>query len=99
MRTESHVVIGIAAGLALHLARPYVPDGLVGLSWTLAANVLGSLLPDVDADESRVRRFTGTNRRAGFLGRLVSLGARLSGGHRALTHTALAMGLLAGLAW
>ncbi|HEY4691113.1 MAG TPA: metal-dependent hydrolase [Anaerolineae bacterium] len=98
MKGESHIVLGAAAGAALHLAVPYLPAGVLPLSVVIGVNVVGSLLPDIDSDESIIRQATGTNRRSGCLGWIVSLGFSLFGGHRAITHSLIALGLVAGLA-
>lgn len=95
MRAASHVVLGLVTlavceqtGNLYHPADAW-PIAIGGL---LLANVIGSLLPDADSDESEIRQITGTARHDGCLGWLVS---KLMPGHRGITHSAGVMILLA----
>lgn len=89
MKGVSHVVLGGCAALGLHLVQPYLPGKLPVLALVVVANELGSLLPGIDSDEATIRQLSGTARSDSVLGWLVSMGMRLLGGHRALTHTLL----------
>ena len=83
MDGKTHLLIGIASGMAVSSA--------TGLPlWTGAAlGALGGLLPDIDHPQSYISSFIPF----GFLvGGLV-------GGHRGITHTALAALALAGVAF
>jgi inner membrane protein len=66
-------------------------NSLLGAVPVLVAALAGSLLPDIDSDESATRQATGTSRkRGGCIGFVVTLALKVFGGHRALTHTLLA---------
>lgn len=88
MMGHTHMLIGAAAAIALHV-RDSDP---AALAVTALAGAVGALLPDVDSDESEIRQMTRTSRSAGVGGRLVSL---LMPSHRGITHSLLAVGLLA----
>lgn len=70
----------------------FAPEPITLVEWfpIMAATVIGSLLPDVDSDESTIRQATATAPSQGCIGKLFSLALKLFGGHRALTHTLLA---------
>lgn len=93
MKGASHLCIGMFAAYAVHQAVPLAssPAGLV-VALGLAAGA--ALLPDIDSDEAEIRQITGTARSKGIVGRVVSWLTRLFGGHRALTHTLLAWGIV-----
>jgi len=98
MKGVSHVLVGTAAVMLVHDRVP-LADSLTGLVPVALATILGSLLPDVDSDESTLRQATGTARSQGVVGRIVSLIVRVFGGHRgALTHSLFAWGLVVTLA-
>jgi membrane-bound metal-dependent hydrolase YbcI (DUF457 family) len=85
MQGHSHIVVGASAAVIcnsfIHFAYPAlsIPFGIVVL-----ANVIGSLGPDIDADESRIRHMTGTARSDGCMGKLVSI---LMPHHRGWIHS------------
>ncbi|MBI2877577.1 MAG: metal-dependent hydrolase [Candidatus Tectomicrobia bacterium] len=95
MRAHSHAIFGFAGAIALNTVVPYLPTRPDLLAGALAAIVLGGLVPDIDANESRIRQITHTNRRSGCLGLLVSW---LMPAHRGLTHEPMVVLLLAALA-
>ena len=91
MRGASHLIIGVGTALLVHRALPLGGD-VVTVGLALGAAAIGSLLPDIDHDESKLRHMTGTAR--GSLGGcLASPLVALLGGHRALTHTLMAVAL------
>lgn len=98
MKGMSHVLVGTAIVMVVH-ARSPLAESLTGLVPVALATIVGSLLPDVDSDESTLRQATGTARSQGVVGRLMSLIVRLLGGHRgALTHSLFAWVVVAGVA-
>lgn len=95
MKGSSHLLIGLAATYALH--RLALPLAVAPLDWLPigAAAAVGAFLPDIDSDESAIRQGTGTARSQGCWGKFVSLVVHtLTGGHRNLTHTLAACGVL-----
>lgn len=94
MKGVSHALVGMFAASAVHLAVAPLSQTLAGLVPVAGVVLVASLLPDIDSDESAIRQATGTARHTGCLGWIVSLAVRVFGGHRALTHTLLAWGLL-----
>jgi membrane-bound metal-dependent hydrolase YbcI (DUF457 family) len=94
MRGHTHAILGLAGAVALNGIVPFLPAASVFLAATLSSAVVGGLAPDIDSDESKVRRMTGTNRRRGLLGRLASL---ILPKHRGLTHEPVIVVLLVGL--
>lgn len=100
MKGHSHIIIGAAAAIAAYGVGFIQPVGWASIAACVGANVLGSLLPDIDSDEGTLRQMTGTARSNGCFGLLASLGiSAITGGHRALTHTLLVTGTIAGVAW
>jgi inner membrane protein len=100
MKGASHLLIGLGAAAVVH--RIYAPfgDSWQALALAGVAAAVGALLPDVDSDESIIRRSTGTARSGGCIGKLASLGiSAITGGHRVGTHTAVAWLVISGLAW
>jgi inner membrane protein len=95
MRGHTHAILGLAGALALDGVMPFLPSAFVPLAGALSSAVVGGLAPDIDSDESKARRMTGTNRRSGLLGRLASL---VLPRHRGITHEPVALILLAALA-
>lgn len=89
MKGVSHVFIGLAAVITIHAVAP-MASTLVAWVPVLGATLAGSLLPDVDSDESAIRQATGTARSRSVIGFVVSLAMKVFGGHRALTHTLVA---------
>ncbi len=88
MKGASHLILGVGAALLVHRTLPLGGDA-VTVGAALGAAAIGSLLPDIDHDESKLRHMTGTAR--GSLGGcLASPLVALLGGHRALTHTLVA---------
>jgi membrane-bound metal-dependent hydrolase YbcI (DUF457 family) len=73
---------------------PFLPSASLPLAGALSGAVVGGLAPDIDSDESKARRMTGTNRQSGPLGWLASL---LLPRHRGLTHEPLILVLLAAM--
>jgi len=82
------MIIGAAAAIAVH----YHGSDPVTLAIVFGAGAVGALLPDIDSDESEIRQMTRTSRSSGVGGRLVSL---LMPSHRGVTHSLLALALLA----
>jgi len=100
MKGASHLLIGLGAAAVVH--RIYAPfgDNWQALAAASVAATIGALLPDVDSDESIIRRSTGTARSGGCVGKLASLGiSAITGGHRVGTHTAVAWLVISALAW
>jgi inner membrane protein len=88
MKGASHIVLGVGAALAVNHVAPLGGD-LVTFGAALGAAFVGSLLPDIDHDDAKLRHMTGTER--GSLGGcLIAPLVGLLGGHRALTHTLVA---------
>lgn len=104
MRGHTHALIGLTTVAAVERLTGFVqahPVAGLGLSggWALcaAAGVLGALAPDIDAEDSAIKR------ELGLAGRAVSGGLHLLGvQHRGLTHrgvvalAVLAVGLVLG---
>lgn len=83
----SGAVIGLAAGLALHM-----PPAQTATMAVLTAGM--ALLPDLDKCGSSPARCLG------YASELVAWTiGKLSGGHRHLTHSVIGVGLFTGLAW
>lgn len=100
MKGASHFIIGLGAAVVVH--RIYAPfgDGWQALALAGVAATVGALLPDVDSDESIIRRSTGTARSNGCIGKLAALGiSAITGGHRVGTHTAVAWLVISAIAW
>ena len=97
MQGTSHIAVGLAAGVIVNHFHPFVHPALtIGAGIVVIANVLGSLGPDLDADESRIRHLTNTARSDGCLGRLVSV---IMPKHRGWIHSPVLAVALALLAW
>lgn len=91
MKGVSHAIIGVAVVGVIHLRLAPLGASLLDLAPVAVLAAAGALLPDVDSDEATIRQATGTARHSGCLGRLLSAGVQLLGGHRgALTHSLLA---------
>ena len=73
MRGHSHIVLGLAAALAVNQLYPDLParDPAV-LALAAGAAVLGALLPDVDSATSTIREATGTGARPDWKARRVA---------------------------
>ena len=99
MKGASHLLIGLgAAAVVQHIYAPF-GDTWQALALAGGAALVGSLLPDIDSDESIIRRSTGTARSNGCIGALASWAIRLFGGHRVGTHTLIAWAIVTGAAW
>jgi membrane-bound metal-dependent hydrolase YbcI (DUF457 family) len=89
MRGYTHALVGVTAAAALNtqigFVQPHVVKGVpVGLALCAGFAILGALLPDVDAEDSTIKR------EFGAAGTLASLSLRLFGaGHRGVTHYGL----------
>jgi len=103
MTGKSHIAIGAASVLLADAVTGFctayptpLPVRLPGeagvsLGLALAAAVIGSLLPDIDHPESKIAYQAGLARGRGPLTDVAGFGLRaLLGGHRGLTHSALA---------
>jgi inner membrane protein len=100
MKGHSHIILGAAAGLAGYAVGLIHPVGWAHIAGCVVASIAGSLLPDLDSDESTLRQMTGTARSNGCLGRLVSgMVGVVTGGHRAATHTLTALLVVGLFAW
>jgi inner membrane protein len=96
MRSAGHVVVGVLAAGAADALLHFAPRDPVVAGFALGAAGLGALLPDVDSDESAIRRHWGLARSRSAGGRLLSAGLEAAGvGHRGPTHSLLAAGLAA----
>lgn len=98
MNGGAHMLIGAAAAAALNYYHPYLPPGWLPLGVGISAAVAGALLPDLDHPSSTLSHKLGVARGDGPLGCAGFIGGvfrNLLGGHRGLTHTLLAVGLLA----
>ena len=73
MRGHSHILLGLAAALAVNELTPYLParDPAM-LAVAAGAAVLGALLPDVDSATSTIRDATGTGARPDWKARRVA---------------------------
>ena len=86
MRGHTHALFGVttvaAANALTGFVQPHVIKGVpAGLAMCAGAAILGALLPDIDAEDSAIKRELGT------AGALTSFGLRLFGvAHRGLTH-------------
>jgi len=89
MRGYTHALVGLTAAAALNVriefVQPHVVKGVpVGLALCAGFAILGALLPDVDAEDSTIKR------EMGAAGTLTSFSLRLLGvGHRGATHYGL----------
>jgi membrane-bound metal-dependent hydrolase YbcI (DUF457 family) len=94
MQGTSHIIVGAAAAVivnstVVHFTNPALTPAFLVV---VAANVIGSLGPDLDSGESTLRRATGTNRSNGIVGRIVDA---IMPGHRGIMHSwLLAVGIL-----
>lgn len=96
MQGTSHIIIGAASAIIVNAVAPFAPVELsLSFAAVIGANVLGSLAPDIDSDESTLRHATGTARSQGFLGRLVSA---VMPSHRGWVHSPIMAAALVGLA-
>src|SRR5512137_425988 len=99
MRGHTHVLFGLTALVAAQTAAPFIEphpvNGLpAGLVWCAAAAILGALAPDIDAEDSMIKR------ELGAAGGAASLGLRLFGvKHRGLTHYEITVALVVLAAW
>lgn len=99
MRGHTHALFGLTTLVVVnsltnfiqpHLAKD-VPVGLVACA---GAAILGALAPDIDAEDSSIKR------ELGLAGSAASLGLKLAGvKHRGLTHSGLATVLVSVVAW
>jgi len=97
MQGHSHIVVGLSAAVIVNSFHPFAHFALsIPFGAVVIANVLGSLGPDLDADESRIRHMTHTARSDGCLGRLVSV---IMPKHRGWIHSPVLAGLLLALAF
>lgn len=96
MKGHTHALLGVTAAVAVHAYAPYLITTLPGLGIALVAAGVGSLLPDLDADESLIRHQTHTARSDGPLGHIVSW---LMPSHRGITHSGMAALAMVGFAW
>lgn len=96
MQGQTHALLGVAGAVALHAYHPYLPHSPLAVVVALGAASLGGLLPDIDADESLLRRKLNTARSQGCVGWLVS---KLMPSHRGVTHSGLAVLACALVAW
>lgn len=95
MKGHTHIIIGATAALVAYRAGWLPVSGWAMAAACVGANVVGSLLPDIDSDESVIRQATGTARHNGCLGRLASFVIGVgTGGHRAATHSLIALGVM-----
>ncbi len=89
MQGYTHALAGVTAAAALNaqigFVQPHVIKGVpVGLALCAGFAILGALLPDVDAEDSTIKR------EFGAAGTLASVSLRLFGvGHRGVTHYGL----------
>lgn len=73
MRGHSHIVLGLAAALAVNELYPYLPvRDPAALALAAGAAVLGALLPDIDSATSTIRDATGTGARPDWKARRVA---------------------------
>lgn len=98
MQGHTHALIGLTTLAAVERLTGFVQaHPVAGLGWCAAAAVLGALAPDIDAEDSAIKR------ELGLAGRALSTGLHLAGvQHRGLTHrgvialAVLAVGLVLG---
>jgi inner membrane protein len=89
MQGYTHALAGVTAAAALNaqigFVQPHVIKGVpAGLALCAGFAILGALLPDVDAEDSTIKR------EFGAAGTLASVSLRLFGvGHRGVTHYGL----------
>ena len=98
MNGKQHALIGAGIYLGINYFISFVPSTPAPLAIGAGIAVLGAWLPDIDQNNSTIRQRTGTARGQGPFGVFGWVGGILAavlGGHRAVTHTALACGLLA----
>lgn len=95
MKGHTHAIFGFAGAIALNAVIPYLPTSPYFFAGALSSIVVGSLMPDIDSDESKIRQITHTNRKGRGLGMLVSW---LMPAHRGLTHEPIVAVLLLALA-
>jgi membrane-bound metal-dependent hydrolase YbcI (DUF457 family) len=102
MQGHSHIIVGASAAVIansfLHfftLPPDQPPLKVIPLGIVIIANVLGSLGPDLDADESRIRHMTNTARSDGCIGKLVSI---IMPHHRGWIHSPILAAALVALA-
>src|SRR5262245_9482082 len=99
MRGHTHALIGVTTVIAFNAVTAFIqphqvnniPTGLVAC---LGAAIIGALAPDIDAEDSSIKRSLG------LAGYLASFGLRLLGvQHRGLTHYGLVALLVTVGAW
>jgi membrane-bound metal-dependent hydrolase YbcI (DUF457 family) len=89
MRGHTHALFGLTTLAVANHVRPFiqphpVKDVPVGMAVCAAAAILGALAPDIDAEDSTIKR------ELGIVGLVTSLGLALIGvKHRGLTHYAV----------
>lgn len=99
MRGHTHALFGlttvVAANTLVSFVQPHVVKGVsVGLVMCIGAAILGSLAPDIDAEDSAIKRKLET------AGALTTFGLRLFGvTHRGLTHYGLTALLVMVASW
>lgn len=99
MRGHTHALFGLAAVVAVDQLTQFIQphiirDVPVGLVACAGAAILGALAPDIDAEDSSIKR------ELGLAGSAASLGLRLAGvKHRGLTHSGIIAGLVPAAAW
>lgn len=97
MKGYSHLAIGTFTVITFSLRVAPLWRDFNSAILSLIVAAVGSLLPDIDSDESLIRRSTGTNRSSGWGGRIISwLISIPSGGHRVAFHSPL---VLLALSW
>jgi hypothetical protein len=72
MKGHTHAILGLAGAVALNGIVPFLPAAFVSLAASFSSAVVGGLAPEIDSDESKVRRMTWANRRSGLLGELTN---------------------------
>lgn len=95
MLGHTHALFGLTILAAVQALTGFVaPQPPSGLVLCAGAAILGSLAPDLDAEDSAIKR------ELGAAGTVVSQGLRLVGvKHRGLTHRGLVAGLVLALSW
>lgn len=97
MRGVSHIVFGAGAAIVVnsfeHYAQPTMTLPFFGV---VLANVFGSLGPDMDADESKIRHVTGTAKSDGCLGQWISV---IMPKHRGWIHSSTLACALVGMSF
>lgn len=99
MNGNAHIVFGVVCAGVAQVMFDVLPYQPLPLLYGAGCVVIGALLPDIDHPNATASRVVGIGRGQGPLGCSGYLGgiARAAlGGHRGLTHTALAV---AGLYW